>query len=121
MIRKSQKGAALFELAVSLPFVVLLFIGLLDLTIFFYQRTQVQLTLHSATRSIIKNRAAYSDTANLDRLSNELYKDDVAFRLQHEDGLLRVDAFRPITPMLRPLSAAGYPSQIAARAFIRLK
>lgn len=121
MKSRRQKGAALIELAVSLPFVVLLFIGLLDLTIFFYQRTQVQLTLHNAAQSIIKNRAAYSDATALDRLANELHKDEVAFRLQHEDGLLRVDAVRPITPMLRPLAAAGYPAQIAARAFIRLK
>lgn len=121
MSRRKQRGAALIELAVSLPFVVLLFIGLLDLTIFFYQRTQVQLSLHTAAQSIMKNRAAYADTANLDRLSNELVRNDVAFRLQHEDGLLRIDASRPITPMLRPLSAAGYPAQVAARAFIRLK
>jgi len=121
MTRRNQRGAALIELAVSLPFVVLLFIGLLDLTIFFYQRTQVQLTLHSVAQSIIKNRSLYTDTANLDRLSNELFKDDVAFQLRHEDGLLRIDAVRSITPMLRPLSAAGYPSQVSARAFIRLK
>lgn len=120
-MRRKEKGAALIELAVSLPFVVLLFIGLLDLTIFFYQRTQVQLSLHTAAQSIIKNRAAYSDAANLDRLSNELYRNDVAFRLKHEDGLLRIDASRSITPMLRPLAVAGYPSQIVARAFIRLK
>lgn len=111
----------MIELAVSLPFVVMLFIGLLDLTIFFYQRTQIQLSLHSAAQSIIKNRAAYSDTANLERLSNELKQADISFRLQHEDGQLRIDASRPITPMLRPLAAAGYPSQVVARAFIRLK
>lgn len=121
MKRHPQKGAALIELAVSLPFVVMLFIGLLDLTIFFYQRTQIQLTLHTAAQSIIKNRAAYSDAANLDLLSTELKKDDISFHLHHEDGLLRVDASRPITPMLRPLAAAGYPSQVVARAFIRLK
>lgn len=120
-MRKKQKGAAMIELAVALPFVVLLFVGLLDLTMFFYQRTQVQLSLHSAAQSIIRNRAVYSDGADLDRLSNELYRNDVAFRLQHEDGLLRIDASRTITPMLRPLSAAGYPSHVVARAFIRLK
>jgi type II secretory pathway component PulK len=121
MKRHPQKGAALIELAVSLPFVVMLFIGLLDLTIFFYQRTQIQLTLHTAAQSVIRNRAAYAETGNLERLATELKKDDVSFRLLHEDGLLRIDASRPIAPMLRPLAAAGYPSQVVARAFIRLK
>jgi Flp pilus assembly protein TadG len=117
-----RKGGALLEIAVALPFVLTLFIGLLDFTIFFYQQTMLQTVLHGAVHTVIENRASYSEPRNYDKLAAELTTATgwVDIRLTQDSGVLRLDASAPITPIFRPLTSMGYPAQTASRAFVRL-
>jgi hypothetical protein len=66
--RPSQRGAALLEFAIALPFAITLFLGISDFSIFFWRQAQMEETARLAIARILPSRPGFADAAPPDFL-----------------------------------------------------
>jgi len=66
--RLSQRGAALLEFAIALPFAITLFLGISDFSVFFWRQTQMEETARLAVSRIAPNRIGFADAPPQDFL-----------------------------------------------------
>ncbi|MBM3783440.1 MAG: pilus assembly protein [Acidobacteria bacterium] len=118
---KRQKGAALVEVAVALPFVVSLFIGLMDFGLYFHQQIYVELGLHDATHAILQDAGVASRPDELLKTAKKAANlANLELKVSREDEFLRVEVVAPIRPLLPGIRYLGYPDRTVSRAYVRI-
>ena len=150
-LRRKQRGAALLEFAMALPFALTLFIGISDFSIYFWRQTEMEdvarLTaaklpqnLATATAGALQNESRtlqselrkVSGRQTLDLKLTRLYACPLAtggeVELTSEPGncanervYLRVANDYPVEPILGPLRWLGFPKTAFSRHVVRLR
>jgi len=153
-MRRTQRGAALLEFAVALPFSLMLFVGISDFSVYFWRQSQMEETARLALAKISPALARYAaaDTETLRRYAQTLQQEarlesgantmtialtrdyacptatggeqpstGIPTHCKDERAYLRLAGDAPVSPMLTPLSAVGFPKTAFSRHVIRLQ
>ena len=86
-MRRNQRGAALLEFAVALPFSLMLFIGISDFSVYFWRQTQMEEAARMTAARITPSLAGYA-AAGAEAL--HLYSQTLQEEVRKESGVKKM-------------------------------